>query len=285
MKFLFSVFVFIAVASGFGGLGVMFYRQSMIKKLKGEKAISFFNRIKDVFFSLKKHLKSLNFYFTKNKFYEGIRQSLRVINYENRMDKEEFLFLQEVFSVLFFILFLYIFNDLVLALILCVFGFYTPVIILKTKVRNKRENILKELPDGMDMIAANIESGLSINQAISRYANKNKNLFSEELQLILQKVQLGRSFEEALRELDEKLGIKEISSFVNSFIQAEKTGGNIKKIIKDQAEEIRKKRFQYLKKKAYEAPVKLLIPLILFIFPVIFIVLFGPIIIRILNGF
>lgn len=285
MKFLFLVFVFISVASGFGGLGIIFYRQSMIKKLKGEKTILFFGRIKDAIFSLKKHLKSLNFYFTKNKFYDGIRQSLIVINYENRMEKEEFLFLQEFISVIFFILFLHIFNNLVLALILCIFGFFVPVVILQTKVRNKRENILKELPDGMDMIAANIESGLSINQAIFRYANKNKNLFSEELQFILQKVQLGRSFEEALRELDEKLGIKEISFFVNSFIQAEKSGGNIKKIIKDQAEEIRKKRFQYLKKKAYEAPVKLLIPLILFIFPVIFIVLFGPIVIRILNGF
>lgn len=285
MKFLFSVFMFIAVASGFGGLGVIFYRQSMIRKLKGEKVTSFFARIKEVFFSLKKHLKFLNFYFTRNKFYDEIGQSLKVINYEKRMDKEEFLFIQEIFSVVFFVLFLYVINDVVPALILCALGFFIPVIILKIKVGDKRKNILKELPDGMDIIAANIESGLSINQAISRYANKNKNLFSEELQLILQKVQFGRSFEEALRELDVKLGIKEITSFINSFIQAEKTGGNIKKIIKDRAEEIRKKRFQFLKKQAYEAPVKLLIPLILFIFPVIFIVLFGPVIIKILNGF
>ncbi|MBP7791725.1 MAG: type II secretion system F family protein [Candidatus Goldbacteria bacterium] len=285
MRFLFSVFAFAVVSSGVGGLGVMFYRYSMIKKLKNEKTISFSGRIKDVFFSLRKHVKSVNLYFTRNEFYEGIRVSLKVINYENKVDKEDFLLLQEIFSVLFFVLFFLIFNQGIIALIACAAGFYLPVMILKTKIGNKREKILKELPDAMDVIAANIESGLSINHAISRYADKNKNLFSEELQMVLQKVQIGKSFEEALMELDEKLGIKEITSFVNSFIQAGKTGGNVKKIIKDQAEEIRKKRFQFLKKKANQAPVKLLIPLILFIFPVIFIVLFGPIVIKILAGF
>jgi len=285
MKFLFSFFAFVVVASCFGGLGAMFYRQNTIKKLKGEKIDSFFSRIKDVFILLKKHIKSWNYYFTNNKFYEGIKRLLKVINYENKMDIEEFLLLQELSMALAFVLFLLIFNNAILALIFCLFCFYLPVIILKAKVKNKLHQILKEIPDAMDIIAANIESGLSINHSISRYANKNKNLFSEELQLALQKIQFGKGFEETLLEFDEKFGIKEISSFVNSFIQTEKTGGNIKKIIKGQAEEIRKKRFQTLKKKAYEAPVKLLIPLILFIFPVIFIVLFGPVIIKVLNGF
>ena len=79
--------------------------------------------------------------------------------------------------------------------------------------------------------------------------------------------------------------LKEISNFTNVFIQAEKMGGNIKKILKGQAEDLRNKRFQELKRKAYQAPVKLLIPLIIFIFPVIFIVLFGPIVLKLMSGF
>jgi tight adherence protein C len=98
-------------------------------------------------------------------------------------------------------------------------------------------------------------------------------------------MQLGQSSEDAMRDLDRKLEMKEVTSFVNAFLQAEKMGGNVKKIIKDQAEEVRKRRFQHLKKLAHEAPVKLLIPLMIFIFPVIFIVLFGPIIIKLMQGF
>jgi|YelNatPaOPRAMG01_1025707.scaffolds.fasta_scaffold04424_8 tight adherence protein C len=284
MKILFSIFSFIVASTGFAAIGIMLYRQSAIKKLKGEKTQSVFYKIKDFFSYIKKHIKLINFNFTENRFYNNINQLLKIINFENKIDKQEFLFIQQIFLVVFFVLSLLLFNDFTLSLILCVFGFYLPFLILKAKVNKKQQEIVKELPDAIDVIAANIEGGLSINQAIYKYANTNKNLFAEELQLVLKKIKLGKSFEEVMHELDEKFTIKEITSFVNSFIQAEKTGGNIKKIIKDQAEEIRKKRFQYLKKKAYEAPVKLLIPLILFIFPVIFIVIFGPIIIKMLNG-
>jgi len=284
MKILFSIFSFIVASTGFAAIGIMLYRQSAIKKLKGEKTQSVFYKIKDFFSYIKKHIKLINFNFTENRFYNNINQLLKIINFENKIDKQEFLFIQQIFLVVFFVLSLLLFNEFTLSLILCVFGFYLPFLILKAKVNKKQQEIVKELPDAIDVIAANIEGGLSINQAIYKYANTNKNLFAEELQLVLKKIKLGKSFEEVMHELDEKFTIKEITSFVNSFIQAEKTGGNIKKIIKDQAEEIRKKRFQYLKKKAYEAPVKLLIPLILFIFPVIFIVIFGPIIIKMLNG-
>lgn len=284
MKILFSIFSFIVISSGLAGVGIMLYRQSAIKKLKGEKTKFVFEKIKDFFVYVKKHIKLINSNFTENKFYNKINQLLKIINFENKIDKQEFLFIQQISLVVFFVLSLLLFNDFTLSMVLCVLGFYLPFLILKARVNKKQQEIVKELPDAIDVIAANIEGGLSINQAIYKYANTNKNLFAEELQLVLKKIKLGKSFEEVMRELDEKFTIKEISSFVNSFIQAEKTGGNIKKIIKDHAEEIRKKRFQFLKKKAYEAPVKLLIPLILFIFPVIFIVIFGPIIIKMLNG-
>ena len=102
--------------------------------------------------------------------------------------------------------------------------------------------------------------------------------------IVIKNTQLGKSFGDSMREMDEKLSVKELSGFINAFLQADKLGGNVKEIIKGQAAEIRQKRFQYLKKKAHEAPVKLLIPLMLFIFPVIFIVLFAPIVIKLIQG-
>jgi tight adherence protein C len=87
-----------------------------------------------------------------------------------------------------------------------------------------------------------------------------------------------------MRKFEEKISLPELTGFIDAVIQADKMGGSIKEIIKAQAAEIRQKRFQYLKKKAHEAPVKLLIPLMLFIFPVIFIILFAPIVIKLIQG-
>lgn len=156
--------------------------------------------------------------------------------------------------------------------------------ILKEKVKQKNENILKEMPDAIDIISANIEGGISLTNALKRYVERNQNVFSEELKIVLNKINFGKSFSEALKEMDEKLNLSEITGLVNAFIQADKYGGNVKDIIKAQGDEIRAKRFQYLKKKAHEAPVKLLIPLMIFIFPVIFIVLFGPVVIKLMTG-
>ncbi|MFW6211218.1 MAG: type II secretion system F family protein, partial [bacterium] len=163
-------------------------------------------------------------------------------------------------------------------------GFFAPSFRVNSKLKKQNEAVLKELPDAIDIIGANIEGGLSIQKAVERYAARNKGVFSGKLITAVNETGLGKSFSEAMEKLDRMSDIPEVSSFASAFIQAEKMGGNVKQIIKAQSEEIRNKRFLYLKKKAHEAPVKLLFPLMVFIFPVVFMILFTPIIIKLLSG-
>jgi tight adherence protein C len=285
MELLIVGLVLVSVAALTGGIAIVLYRQKALKELKGEKSFSPVDRVKGLWGYVKKGILRVNKFFTGTKRYTAVAFALKKINMEDKLGKEEFLFIEQSVSAVLFALGLMVTGDMLLSAAFGAAGFFLPWLVLKSKVRQKEAAILRELPDALDIIAANIEGGLSLNMAISRYASRNRNIFSDELLFVIKKMQLGQSSEEAMRELDRKLEMKEVTSFINAFLQAEKMGGNVKKIIKDQAEEVRKRRFQHLKKLAHEAPVKLLIPLMIFIFPVIFIVLFGPIIIKLMQGF
>jgi tight adherence protein C len=277
--------VLVSFAAFTGGVAIVAYRQKTLNALKGEKPFSPVDRVKGLWGFVKKGILKANRVFTGGKRYEAVFFSLKKIGVEDKIGREEFLFVEQCVSAALLVLGLAVTGDLLISAAFGAAGFFLPWLVLKAKVREKEAAILRELPDALDIIAANIEGGLSLGMALSRYASRNRNIFSDELLFVTRKMQLGQSSEEAMRELDGKLEMKEITSFVNAFLQAEKMGGNVKKIIKDQAEEVRKRRFQHLKKLAHEAPVKLLIPLMIFIFPVIFIVLFGPIIIKLMQGF
>lgn len=285
IKIVFTLLIFIFAAAISGAFAMIIYRQKTLSFLKGYSAAGFVNKIKDALKYIKGYILALNRKFTLSKRYARIEDMLSKVNLREKISRESFAFFEECSALAAFLLCLILMENVLLSFVAAAAAFFVPCLLLKSRIAKKKEEILKEMPDSFDIIAANIEGGLSLNMAMNRYAVKSKSGFAAELLTALKKVQLGKSFEESLREMDERLGIKEISLFVSAFIQADKMGGNIKEIIKNQSEEIRKKRFQYLKKKAYEAPVKLLIPLLIFIFPVIFIVLFGPIVIKLMAGF
>jgi tight adherence protein C len=284
MKILFVILVFISAAALTGSLAVIIYRQRTLKLLQGVAAINLINRIKESIVFVREHIIKLNRKFTSAKRYAQAADMLSKLNMADKITVEYFAFIEESAVLITLLLCLLLIGDPLLSVVFAAAAFFAPYFLLKSGVERKKDGILKEMPDAFDIIAANIEGGLSLNMAMNRYVVKSKSGFGAELLTALKKVQLGKSFEAALEEMDERLGIRELTSFINAFVQAEKMGGNIKEIIKNQSEEIRKKRFQYLKKKAHEAPVKLLIPLLLFIFPVIFIVLFGPIVIKLMQG-
>ncbi len=263
-----------------------------LKSHPGQFYVSYYNKAKDFMLYLRDNIIAANKKLAGGKKYRNISFDIQKLNMENKLTAETFLLLQQASALALFITGLLLFDSAVLGVAAGIFGFFIPSMILKNKVAEKQELILKELPDAIDIITASIEGGLSLNQAISRYAEegdksgqKTKNEFAKEMAVTIKKIQLGKSFEEAMLELSSRWKLKEMDSFAGIFIQAEKMGGNIKEILRSQAEEMRNKRFQSLKKKAYEAPVKLLIPLLLFIFPVVFIVLFGPIVIKLMQGF
>ncbi len=219
-----------------------------------------------------------------NKYAESVREKAQKINLEQSLDAGVLLFYKQAASFLLFALTALLIEDIPLAAAAAAAGFFLPDAVLSSKVREREAKILSELPDCLDLIAAGVEGGLSLTASAAGYSEKSRGELAYELSLAAKSMKLGRGFSESMEELDKKLGLKEITAFVNAMSQAEKSGGSVKAIIKAQAEESRARRFQEMKKKAHEAPVKLLIPLLIFIFPVVFIVLFGPVILRLMQG-
>jgi tight adherence protein C len=263
---------------------VILFRQDSIRKLKGEAGEGATAKFMALLAYARQAFTGFNGRFSGGKRYKQAAFMLAKTGMNSRMGLMDFMLAEQAAAAGIFAVCVAATSDIFLSLAAGAAGFFLPWMTLKSKVRKKEEAILAELPDALDIIAAGIEGGLSLNASLARYASGYRNAFSDEISLAVRQMQLGRSSSEALGEMEAKLDMKEVSSFTGSYLQAEKTGGNVKKVIKAQADEVRKQRFMRLKKQAHEAPVKLLIPLMIFIFPVVFIVLFGPIIIKLMSG-
>ncbi|MEI7640029.1 MAG: type II secretion system F family protein [bacterium] len=273
------------VAGLAGAAGIILYKQKTARILSGEFYLPLVLRGKEFFKYALEAGAGVNAKIAVGKRYEEINKNLKKLKLEGRGGTGKFLFYEELSALIGLGLGSFLLSNIFWGIVVGGVAFFVPAYILKTKIRARGEKILNELPDAMDIVLANVEGGVSLSQALFRYCAKHRNVFSDEMLVSLKEIQFGKSFEQALEGLAFRMELKEISNFTNVFIQAEKMGGNIKKILKGQAEDLRNKRFQELKRKAYQAPVKLLIPLIIFIFPVIFIVLFGPIVLKLMSGF
>ncbi|MRH44316.1 type II secretion system F family protein [Aquibacillus halophilus] len=154
---------------------------------------------------------------------------------------------------------------------------------LKTKKRNKRA--LMELPDFLDLVTVSIEAGLGFDSALSKVVSKKPGVLASEFQRCLEEMRLGKTRKEALSGVRSRLMFDDIRSLVGSIIQAEQLGIGMVQIMRVQSNEIREKRKQRAEEAAMKAPIKMLFPLVMFIFPCIFIVLLGPALINLLQGF
>jgi tight adherence protein C len=159
---------------------------------------------------------------------------------------------------------------------LAVFGLMMPKIWLDNRVRHRQKEILKSLPDAFDLITVCVEAGLGLEAALARVAEKVAGPFGEELAISLREVSLGKLRREALKELTERTGVPDLTTFINAVIQAESMGTSIATVLRVQAEQMRTKRRQRAEQQAHQAPVKMMFPLVLCIFPSLFIVILGP---------
>jgi tight adherence protein C len=163
-------------------------------------------------------------------------------------------------------------------------GFLFPRMWLKGKVKARQKKVIKALPDAMDLITTCVEAGLGLDAALARVAEKSSGPFSEELSHMLRDIAMGKLRREAMIELDERLGVEELSSFINSVIQAEQLGVGIAQVLRVQSDQLRTRRRQRAEQAAHEAPIKMLFPLVLFIFPAFLLVILGPAAIRIAQS-
>jgi tight adherence protein C len=155
-------------------------------------------------------------------------------------------------------------------------GFFLPVYWLGRRISSRQEEIVKTLPDALDLLTISVEAGLPFDGAMQRVADKWDNEISKGFQRILTELRVGKSRVEALRDMAERMEVPDITSFVAALIQAEQLGISIAKVLRIQSEQMRIKRRQRAEEKAQQAPIKMLIPMTFLIFPTILIVILGP---------
>lgn len=164
-------------------------------------------------------------------------------------------------------------------------GMYVPRFYLQQKAKERNKRALKELPDFLDLLTVSIEAGLGFDSALSKVVAKKEGVLSTEFQRCLEEMRLGKTRREALTGVRNRIRLDDVHSLIGSIIQAEQLGIGVVQVLSVQAVEIRSKRKQRAEEAAMKAPIKMLFPLVLFIFPCIFIILLGPAIIQILETF
>lgn len=158
-------------------------------------------------------------------------------------------------------------------------GFYLPNFIIKEKISSRQKKISEGLADALDLMVVCVEAGLGLNAALKRVADDFKlsnPVLSREFNLVNLEIAAGLEREQALRNLAERTGVDDIASLAAVLIQADRFGTSIATALRVQSDTMRTKRRQKLEEKAAQTPVKLIFPLLLFIFPALMVVIMGP---------
>ena len=148
---------------------------------------------------------------------------------------------------------------------------------VRDRVRARHRAVARALPYGLDLLTLSVEAGLDFPAALAKVVDKGRSgPLAEELSVVLKELRLGKTREEALRNLARRVDLPALTSFVQALVHADRMGTPLGKVLRILSTQLRIERSQRAEKLANEAPVKLLLPLVLFIFPTLFLMLFGP---------
>ena len=165
-------------------------------------------------------------------------------------------------------------------------GYMFPNSWLKAKAKQRQKEIQHSLPDVLDLLTVSVEAGLGFDAALLKVVEKQKGVLAEEFLKVLQEIKMGRPRRESLRDLAKRnKPAEDLSNVVASLVQADQLGISIGGVLRNQAKQIRQKQRQRAEEKAQKAPVKMMIPLVFFVFPSIFIIVLGPAILQIIEMF
>ncbi|MGD1019201.1 MAG: type II secretion system F family protein [Verrucomicrobiia bacterium] len=169
-------------------------------------------------------------------------------------------------------------------LLIGAFGGYTlPQFVLGRKVRNRQEEILVNLPYSIDILSISVEAGMGFDAAVGYTMRKIKGPLAEEFSKTLNEIRLGKPRLEALDDLGNRTGVDDLKTFITAVVHASRLGGSITNTLRIQADSIRTRRRQRAQEQAMKAPIKIVFPLVFFIFPALFIVLLGPALVSVWN--
>ena len=222
-------------------------------------------------------------------FLDRYRNQIVYAGQEGVVTVERILGLQAVGFVVGCVLAFVVRNDVpyqIIVLPVIIFGsFYAPAALLDGRAQNRQNLIGKALPEALDLMALTVEAGLGLEQAVQVVTENSTGPLSGELSRFLRESELGVPRREALRALRDRTNVPDLSTFVVSLVQADQMGAAVADVLKSQSQQVRLRRQQRAREKAGQTPVKILIPLIIGIFPAIFVVTIGPGAISILNAF
>jgi tight adherence protein C len=171
-----------------------------------------------------------------------------------------------------------------LSVIFLLVGFFFPDLWLSGRVASRQKGIFRAMPDALDLLTICVEAGLGFDAAMSKVNEKWDNDLALEFGRVIQEIRLGKLRRDALRDMSERLGVAEMTSFVAAVIQSEQLGVSMAKVLRIQSDQMRVRRRQMAEEEAHRAPIKMIFPIGLLIFPSILIVLLGPAAMKLLRS-
>jgi tight adherence protein C len=202
------------------------------------------------------------------------------------LSPEEFLLIKELIIIGSIWIFLFAFGKLPLMAyaVLIIVGYVVPDLLINAKIKGYKKEITKALPDAIDLLSLCVGAGLDFMLAIKWVVEKSsRNLLIDELGMLMQEINLGKPRKTALLDLAKKYEIEELSTFSRTLVQADRMGTSVADALNILAEDMRLSRFRRGEQMALKAPLKMLIPLLLCIFPVVGIIIGGPILLQFMQ--
>jgi tight adherence protein C len=163
-------------------------------------------------------------------------------------------------------------------------GYNLPDLLIKSKIDKRKKEVQKAMPDALDLLTICVEAGLGFDAAMAKVYEKWDNELGRAFGRVIREIQLGKLRREALRDMADRLGLDELTSFVAAVIQSEQLGVSMAQVLRIQSDQMRTKRRQAAEAEAHKAPIKMLIPMVFLIFPALCIILMAPAAISIAVG-
>ena len=279
MVYLIYIFIILSFALIIGSL---FHEQERVSIIKTKKQLS----PKDALFILVKPLNAINIPLLKifPMIEKKLSENIDFVRWN--ITPADFFSIKEIVGIILAaVIFIGTPFDLMWVFFAGIVGFLLPDFILSSKVKNRKYAIVRILPETVDLLSLCVSAGLDFMASVRWLTMKAKmNPMLEELKSLLEEVKIGRSKVEALRGMAKRLNIPEVTSFVRSLIQAERMGTPVEETFKIISDDVRTRRSYQGRREAMKTSLKMLIPLIVFILPIILIIVGGPVLLNFMRG-
>ncbi len=247
-----------------------------------------------IIYPVARKLGELAIRFTPQNALQSISKKLELAGASQQFDPSLFLFAQLFCAGLFGGLIILVFSlkenplpfsqSLLYGLGFAIIGYFFPQLYITSKITARQKNIRRAMPDALDLLTICVEAGLGFDAAMAKVSEKWQTELSLSFSRVIQEVQLGKLRREAMRDMAERIGIPEMTSFVAAVIQSEQLGVSMAKVLHIQADQMRMKRRQHAEEEAHKAPLKMLIPMGLLLFPSLMVVHMTPAALRLINS-